>query len=282
MTKKTLALRVEQIEREEFARGHIAAGQPPVEPRPAATIVLAREASHGPATGGSSDAFEVLLLRRPDTARFAAGAYVFPGGVIDQADGDPAMRSVLRPDHARGECAALVAALRELFEETNLLLADEVAGSAPHPKTTLARARERLLAHQSSFTEIVSELGLTFRTLEAAYFSRWITPRQLTRRYDTRFFLAADPGGELELTDEHTGHMWASPRVALARLGTGELPMLFPTWKTLEMLTGFETLRAALQSLGEGDVESILAKLEVRGDRFLPLMPGDPGYEEAQ
>jgi 8-oxo-dGTP pyrophosphatase MutT (NUDIX family) len=273
MTGGGKAARVEQIERQEFARGHIAPGEQPVDPRPAATIVLAREADR--------DRFEVLLLRRPDTARFAAGAYVFPGGVIDEADGDTALQQVLRPDHAGAERAALVAALRELFEETGLLPADQLGASAAQADTAVRRARARLLAGEIDFSVLVTELVLTFRNLEAVYFSRWITPRQLTRRYDTRFFLARGTGGPPELTGEHTAHIWASPCAALEGLRAGELPMLYPTWKTLEALAGFDTLRGALESLGRRKVEPILAKLEVRGDRFLPLMPGDPGYEEA-
>jgi 8-oxo-dGTP pyrophosphatase MutT (NUDIX family) len=273
--------RVEEIERQEFARGHISSGEQPVDPRAAATIVLAREAARGPKSGSAVGAFEVLLLRRPDTARFAAGAYVFPGGVVDEADGDAAWEGILHPDHTLTERPALVAALRELFEETGLLPADGLAGSTPQTGSALARARARLLANEAEFSEIVTELGLTFRELDLVYFSRWITPRQLTRRYDTRFFLAVDPGAEPELTDEHTAYEWLSPRVALEGLRTGELPMLYPTWKTLETLAGFETLEAALGSLRVGPIEPILAKLEVRGDRFLPLMPGDLGYEEA-
>ncbi len=275
------ARRVEQIERQEFARGHISPGERPVDPRAAATIVLARDTTSGPEAGGPTGAFEVLLLRRPDTARFAAGAYVFPGGVIDRADGDAVFRGILHPDHTDAERPALVAALRELFEETGLLPADEFTGGTELTGPALPLARSRLLANEAGFREIVTELGLTFRHLEAVYFSRWITPRQLTRRYDTRFFLAVDPGGEPELTDEHTAYVWASPRVALEGLRTGELPMLYPTWRTLETLAGFETLAGALESLRVKPVEPILAKLEVRGDRFLPLMPGDPGYEAA-
>jgi 8-oxo-dGTP pyrophosphatase MutT (NUDIX family) len=273
---------IERIEREEFARGHRESGAPPVEPRPASTILLARPAK----SGAPTSAFEILLLRRPDTSRFAAGAYVFPGGVIDRADGAPEVVAALPEEHRGSDGPALVAALRELFEETNILLADEPLPAAATAAGALARNRARLLADESSFAEMAAELGLTFRTLDILYFSRWITPVQLARRYDTRFFFVVSERGKPELTpeltDEHTAHTWTSPGDALDRFAAGELPMLFPTWRTLETLAGLQTLAAVIGAFQDRAVEPILAKLDISGGRFRPLMPGDPGYEEAE
>lgn len=276
---------VQRLEREEFARGHIAPGQEPVTPRPAATVVLARNAAGGPpeATRAEGDAetgaagsrgFEVLLLRRPDTVRFAAGAYVFPGGVIDDADGDPALLLRLPAAHREREPAALAAGLRELFEETGILLADR----APPPGEA-ARAREALLTDRSDFAREAARLELTFRRLEAAYFARWITPEKLTRRYDARFFLARARRDEPDLTPEHTEALWIPPARAVAGFRDGSFPMLFPTWKTLDVLARFGDLAEALDRLSGRQVRPILARLEVRGDRIVPSMPPDPLYD---
>ncbi|MFW6084946.1 MAG: hypothetical protein ACODAA_07020, partial [Gemmatimonadota bacterium] len=96
----------ERIEREEFERGHIEEGETPSRPRPAATIVLGRE------TEGAG--FEVLLLKRPPTARFAAGAYVFPGGKIDAGDADEGLDPRMPKTGRDAEPEAVLAALREL------------------------------------------------------------------------------------------------------------------------------------------------------------------------
>lgn len=276
---------VQRLEREEFARGHIAPGQDPVTPRPAATVVLARDAAAGPREGlrPTADAeeggaarggFEVLLLKRPDTARFAAGAYVFPGGVIDASDHEPDLLERLPAAHREPEPAALAAGLRELFEETGILLADR----APPPEQ-VARAREDLLADRTDLAREASRLGLTFRRLEVAYFARWITPEKLTRRYDARFFLARVHGQEPDLTPEHTEALWIPPARAVAGFRDGSLPMLFPTWRTLEVLARFGELAEALERLSRGQVRPILARLEVRGDRIVPSMPPDPLYD---
>ena len=257
---------VETVERLEFARGHIEPGERPVEPRPAATLVLARAGAGG---------METLLLRRPPKARFAAGAYVFPGGTIDEADGAPELADALPPE-PREERAALVAALRELFEETGLLLSD-----APPEPEEARRAREELLTGRVPFAAVVARLGLAFRTLETVYFGRWITPARLARRYDTRFFLTSHRGGEPELTAEHTAYRWMTPGEAVTRFRERRLPMLFPTWKTLERLSVYRGLEDALRDLRGRRVEPILARIIVEGDRIRPVMPGDPGYEEA-
>ncbi len=260
-----------RIEREEFARGRLVAGEPPVEPRAAATTVVARRNPRG--------SFDVLLLERPAASSFAAGAFVFPGGVVDEEDAEPFWADRL-PEVSPEDAAGLVAGLRELFEETGLLLSD---GPGPGPGR-LARVRQRLLADDGSFRRVAEEFDLRFHGLHARYFARWITPAAFRRRYDTRFFLLVpdDPLPEVTVTREHDGALWASPRSALTRFRSGELPMLFPTWKTLERLAAFETVDAALADLGRAPVRPITPRLDIRGDRVRPLVPGDEGYDEAR
>lgn len=253
----------ERIEREEFSRGHIQAGQEPVEPRPAATLIVARPAH---------PQFEVLLLRRPDTTRFAAGAYVFAGGGIDAADGAVTLRDRL-PDTP--EPAALAAAIRELFEETGLLLADRVP-----PTEALETARRELLRDVIDFERFANRHDLTFRDQTIAYIARWITPEQLSRRYDAHFFLAEHPGGDPLLTPELAGYTWHSPGEAVERFSAGSLPMLFPTRVTLERLAEFTTLEDAIAAYRNADVTPILPRLLVRDSGVTPVMPDDPRYDE--
>lgn len=258
----------ERLERDEFARGHVGPGDEPVEPRPAATMVLAREAADG---------FRLLFLRRPDGARFAAGAYVFPGGTVDPEDGIPDADERLGREVPRGEPAFLAAALREGFEEAGLLPADRLPGP-----DRLARAREALLDGETDFPTLVRRWDLTFRGLRAAYFARWITPARLSRRYDARFYLAAHRGGEASLLrDEHTGAAWIAPAEALRRFEAGDLPMLFPTRRTVGALDAFGSLEEALARLRRREVKTVRPRLLVEGDDVVPVLPGDPRYERA-
>lgn len=267
----------ERIEREELARGHVPPGAEPAVPRPAATIVLARERGDAP--------YEVLLLRRPSTSRFAAGAYVFPGGTIDASDEDLELHARLAPgdgDLPGGrEPGALAAALRELLEETGLLLADRDPGAE-----AVAGMRRALLAGERDLATLARELDLTFRAVRTAYFGRWITPRRFARRYDTRFFLAVLPpecsGFEPELTEELAGSIWLAPGEAVERFREGRLPMLFPTRTTLGTLAAHDRLDGLFAWCRAAAVEPVTPRLLIRGDSVRPVLPDDPDWDAAE
>jgi glyoxylase-like metal-dependent hydrolase (beta-lactamase superfamily II)/8-oxo-dGTP pyrophosphatase MutT (NUDIX family) len=235
-----------------------------VEPRPAATVVLLRP-------GGSG--LEALLTHRPATMAFAGGAHVFPGGRVDASDADPrlAARSVVTaPDAAAalggdlGPTAALaahVAALRELFEEAGVLLADTAASAG-----RIGAGRTALLRGDVTFAGLAEDLDLRLRTDQLIALSRWVTPVPSTRRFDTRFFAAALPdaveatfeGGEVE------AHVWLRPSDALAAMADGLMVLWPPTSTTLQQLehvTALEQIRASLAPgrLGEVIVERVSA-----------------------
>jgi len=263
----------ERIEREEFARGHIGPDDRPTRPRPAATIVVAW-------ADADAGEYRVLLLRRPAAARFAAGAYVFPGGVIDESDGSPeALRGL--PASLRGaEPAAAVAALRELFEETGILPSDRPVAPA------VARSvRAELLDGRLDFASATTRLGARFDGLRAACISRWITPARFARRYDTRFFLTVVEGHvppAPSLTRELDGYEWVAPAEAVRRFAAGDLPMLFPTRRTLEALAEETDLEELIRRCRDREPAPIEPRLVVRGDSVRPVLPGDPEYEEAR
>ncbi len=261
----------ERIEREEFARGHIEPGETPVPPRSAATLVLAW-------AGRTEPTYQVLLLRRPETARFAPGAYVFAGGVLDPEDAEPEALDLLPPSLREPEGPAMVAALRELFEETGFLLSDR-----PVDEAEARRARTSLLSGDASLAEVAADLGATFHGLRAAYMSRWVTPARFARRYDTRFFVASLSGPEPptpELTPELAGHIWLQPAEAVRRFIAGELPMLFPTRCTLQALAEHPGVEQVFASLADAVPEAIEPRLVVRGDSVRPVLPDDPEYGE--
>ena len=231
--------------------------QPPVEPRPAATVVLLR---HG--LGG----VEVLLTHRPSSMVFAPDMHVFPGGRVDATDGDArlATRSVvsgseaaaaLGGDLAPGAAlATFVAAIREVFEETGVLLAD---GAAP---AALEVGRAELLHVPGAFAPMVDALDLRLRTDLLVPLSRWVTPPGLPRRFDARFFAAELPAGaEMSLLGgEVAGHAWHTPRAALDEMAAGRLGMWLPTSTTLQQLEhvgSFDEIRARMAPGAAGAVE---------------------------
>jgi len=265
-----------RIEREEFARGHLPEGAEPVVPRPAATTVLARPGDGGP--------FELLLLERPTTSRFAAGAYVFPGGVIDEADGAPFWIDRLPdlPNLAGVDRAAVTAAIRELFEETGLLLANDALTTAGRTGSrddvdSLDVARMALLAEERSFEDVAREFRASFTEAPITYFARWVTPRRLSRRYDALFFLVALPERDLDITitEEHAAVLWIRADEAIERFRRGELPMMFPTWKTIESLASFTHLDEAIEGMVSDTIEPIEPLLDGQGNTMRPRMPDE-------
>lgn len=228
--------------------------------RPAATVVVVREGGGG---------VEALLLRRPRRSSFAAGAWVFPGGVVDPGDADPGLaagsagpgpeRWAARMALADPEVAMalVVAALREAWEETGILLAD-----GPPDPDRLPAARLELLAG-TDFATLVRREGVRLATEDVLYVAHWITPEAESRRYDTRFFLARVPAGtECDLQGEELVEArWVRPADAVGEYESGALRLLPPTIHTLRRLAGHATLDELWRALRDVPVPTILPRM---------------------
>ena len=224
----------------------------PAVPYPSATVVLMREGGGGP---------EVLLLRRNRATGFVPGAYVFPGGRVDAADGQDALVRCwdgLTPEGAAARLdiapaadppaiAYYGAALREAVEETGLL-AGVVAANGPPGGEAVREAREALLGGGASFAAVLDGLDARLDGAAVEYIAHWVTPEVEPRRYDTRFFAARVPDGSRAVYDrrEMTDAVWLTPGAALDRHRRGRLPMIFPTIRTLEDLSDFATVKELL------------------------------------
>lgn len=243
----------------------------PAEPRAAATIVLLRD--------GAAE-MELLLMRRSRKAGFVPGAYVFPGGRVDNSDALPPLVSLLDgldPDTARrrldheGEPPAIsyyLAALREAFEETGIMVGLREDGSAPPTAAEdpeVDEIRNALMVDEIRFDEAIERLGCRIAGDAIEYIAHWITPEPEPRRYDTRFFAAKVRAGASAIVDprEMTDALWLSPGEALARLDRGDLPMVFPTIKTIEALARYGSADEALEGYGAEPVRTILPTLVV-------------------
>jgi 8-oxo-dGTP pyrophosphatase MutT (NUDIX family) len=263
---------------------------PHVEVQPAATVMLVRDAGDGP-----DGSLEVLMLRRHPESVFAADAWVFPGGRVDDADAlatpisagpsdEEASRALGLPS---GGLAYWVAAARECFEEAGILLArHQDTGSWLNTRTQwstarLARHRRDVHAGATSFAAVLEREGLMLDLSGVHYVSHWITPPGRTaRRFDTRFFVAEAPPEQPVLHDagETVESAWTTPADALARGADQEITLLIPTiaqLKTLAQFSSAEELVAAARALGP--VPSAAPRF--RGDPSVPtgaLAPTPP------
>jgi glyoxylase-like metal-dependent hydrolase (beta-lactamase superfamily II)/8-oxo-dGTP pyrophosphatase MutT (NUDIX family) len=247
----------------------------PVDPRPAATVVLVRPGENG---------LEVLLTHRPATMAFAPDMHVFPGGRVDAADADSSLvaRSVLSANAAaerlggdlepRIAMAAHIAAIREAFEEVGVLVADHAPG------VDLVAARSRLLADAGAFPMIAEALDLRLRTDLLVPLSRWVTPASMPRRFDARFFAAAfPPGAAVTLVgDEVSAQAWHRPIDALESMATGALGMWVPTSTTLMQLAYARSIEDIEARLSPGPLGEVVVD-EVAADSVRIEMPAGGG-----
>jgi len=215
----------------------------------AATLILVRQ---------HAGELQAYLLRRSPTSGFMPGLFVFPGGLVDAADGDELFwrdHQDLAPDAVSERLGKglrfpdalsyAVAGVRETFEEAGVLLASKT-GSADED---LKRAGERRLADSGRrgwFRTLAETEGWVHALSALAPWSHWITPVGMPRRFDTRFFVAALPEGQAGRPDmrETTEGLWISPQEALAGNLTGRTPLSPPTLVTLHELLNFPTLDA--------------------------------------
>jgi 8-oxo-dGTP pyrophosphatase MutT (NUDIX family) len=242
----------------------------PVAPRPAATIALMRDGDEG---------VEILLLRRVRTAGFVPGAYVFPGGRVDRSDAEDEVVRHLDGLDAGSAAARLglagadppalayyLAAVREAFEETGILVASGADGRAPPTAAEdpgVDALRADLMGDRITFARVLERMGCRLDGGAVEYLAHWITPEPEPRRYDTRFFAAKVRTGALAVVDERemTDAAWLAPAEALRRHRAGRLPMVFPTIRTLQDLVRFRSVDEVLAELRTRVVPTILPRL---------------------
>jgi len=243
----------------------------------------------------SAGAPEILLVRRHGRNAVAAGAFVFPGGLLDEQDYSGAALALsagVDPDEAAatlGTAASreralghYLAAIRETFEEVGILLAhDRFGRSKAYRAGELSAARSGMRAGRFTFFQWLEEQGLRPATAELSYFAHWITPQAMARRFDTRFFLAEVQQDAVAEPDqaEVVECRWITACDALAAFRDRTLPMVNATIKNLELLAGFASVAQARERLRERRITAILPKAIAQGDGFRVVNPWEAGYE---
>jgi len=234
----------------------------PTTPRPASTVMVVRAAGAG---------IEVFMARRSAQSPFMPDAYVFPGGAVDAADAQPEAIARLDRVPAGVEPQFAVAAVRELCEEVGMLLAARADG-LPLEGREVNAVRE-VLASGGRFNDVVAERDLRLTGSAIAYYSRWVTPADVKRRFDTRFFVARAPAGQTAAADAFEMHdgVWIAPADALERGASGEWTLVFPTIRHLERLAQFATVEALFEHAGARRPQPVTPVVGGDGIIRLPL-----------
>lgn len=252
-------------------------------PSPSSSVIVLRDGSAG---------LELLLLRRHSRSAVLGNAHVFPGGKLDPADEqaltlacDQAVETLPHtlnePDLPPGTALGLyVAALRETFEECNLLLGDLAQGQA------LQQALDRLHAGQPLLSTFEA-MNWMIPTRALQPWSRWITPKVpsvTNKRFDTRFFVTKAPKDQTAAHDNHeaTETLWIRPAEALQRYWNHDMDLAPPQIMTLSQLARFEQADEALASARQQAPALIEPEpFDQDGHRVI-CYPGDPRHSRAE
>lgn len=217
------------------ANQRVYAPQKPAELRSAATVLLLRDGPQG---------LEVLMTRRSMSASFAPGAYVFPGGGIDELDAQTHAQSTRRAGQTDLHLTQAIAAIRESFEELGVLL-------ARRPDRSYATAADiAALDRTEPFAQQCAERGLVLAGEDVFVLAHWVTDRDLPLRFDVPFLVARMPEGQEPVADdaEQFEPVWIRPTDALARHKAGHFFIIFPTIRTLERLRVYSDVNSVLQA----------------------------------
>lgn len=231
---------------------------------PAATLILVRDRADGPP--------ELLMVQRAEGMAFAAGALVFPGGRIDEADRKLGEGLAIDP-HA-------VAAIRETVEETAVPV-----GLAPTPDSdTAARVQQQLIA-DAPFASALAEAGCRIEASALTPFARWVPKFHAVRRFDTLFFVAEAPEGDWAprvIEGECAGAFWLTAADVLERDRRGEARLIFPTRRTLERLAQHRCFQEIRADALAHPIEPVTPWVEERdGEKFITI-PSHLGFPVTQ
>lgn len=209
-------------------------GKPMPKPIPASTLVIFRDQP-------GSEAPDLLMVERSAKMVFAAGAAVFPGGRIDDADFDFA-RMLGHDDFE--EYGARIAAIRESIEETGIAVA--VEGNLDARRVSEARDA---LNSGTVLAEICNQYDWQLELEKLIPFTRWCPPFAEKRVFDTRFYMISHDDHMAQATVDETENynlFWGNAQTVLDRAEAGEVKIIFPTKRNLERLAQFGSFEEAV------------------------------------
>lgn len=252
----------------------------PAPARDSATVIVARD---------GADGLEVFMLKRTLRSDFAGGAFVFPGGRLDDADlhpgfadlidgWGPARAAEMGEEDEQIARGLLVCAIRETFEEAGILLARGPDGTPVRLGVDAARWLEIRRALQAGDHDALTgahDAGIRFDASMLRFWVRLVTPVQSPKRYDTRFFVARMPEGQTPLHDdvETIESAWVRPAEAVERALAGEFSIIFPTRKTLESIAGYRSADELLAAAANRPNEPILPRIVLRDGEPRVVLP---------
>lgn len=253
--------------------------QPPPSPTiPSSTVLLLRD---------DRGCFEVFMVQRHHQIDFAASALVFPGGKVDPADRDPALRTACTgaDDLDDDTFAIRVSAVRETFEECGVLLARRCGENPLLPESEVRplekRYRADLVAGRVTLRDITAAHDLSLALDVLVPFAHWITPVFMPKRFDTHFYLVPAPRDQVAAHDgeESVDSIWIGPQVAVADAQAKRRSIIFPTLRNLVKLARSSGVADALDRARRAPVVTVLPTVGRGVDGPVIRIPAEADYD---
>lgn len=244
-----------------------------VTPRLASTLIVLRQAPGG--------LLQTLMVVRNSRASFAGGALVFPGGALEQGDRDVAGEMAVGWPHlAVEEIALRIAAVRETFEESGILLACRDNGSPVDPGTASRLLELSRRDPAFDFFGMLRADGLRPGIDALVPFARWITPPIRPKRFDTHFFLAVAPEGQQVVPDftETTEALWINPKAASGGSADRPFKLVFPTRMNLSRLAGGASIDEIVRAARATAIVPVMPEYIETADGIFIRIPEEAGY----
>ena len=243
---------------------------------PASTVLIIRDGKIG---------IEVFMVVRNHEIDFASGALVFPGGKLDKNDYDEKLKNLSYIDEEKDieNLPFKIAAIRESFEEANVLFAnDKVSNSlvSVNRLKSLNSWREKFNNNTTSMLEFASIESLKFSTKNLTPFAHWITPERMPKRFDTRFYIAEAPKDHKGEHDgsESVDSIWINPHQALEDCYSKKRTIIFPTRLNLEKLSKSSSVKEALDRARNSKIVTVIPSISKIGDDAFLTIPENAGY----
>lgn len=231
------------------------------------------------------DAPTVLMVKRHYQIDFASGAMVFPGGKVSADDHRDDWDGWYHGTYSDDELAARIGGVREVFEESGILLATRKGDTAgkfvgQSVCNELAEFRSPVDRGEMSFLELVQKYELQLDLTDLQPYAHWITPDFMPKRFDTRFYVARAPDGQEALHDgrETTEAVWVTPTEVLEKAEAGEAKLLFPTRVNLERLEDLGSVSAICEFAQPENVVTVLPVVESDETGKFLRIPKAAGY----
>lgn len=251
----------------------------PATPRPSATVMIARDGAGG---------IEIFMVARDRQVDFASGAVVFPGGKVDPDDHADTWTGAVAALPEKGpESQYWIAAVRETFEESGLLIAERAGGgrlSAGDVAEIGAAHRARILDGSVKFSALARSLGLVPAFGEMVHFAYWVTPVTMPKRFETHFFLVHAPEDHVATHDgqEAVRSFWVTPAELIAEADAGKQVLVPATRANLELLAESATVAEALAAARDRAIVPVMPVVEKADGGILIKIRDDAGYRNTR